>query len=58
MGVLAFTFPIFRSGIKVNLTLVEFILNHTIFCKDPEYIPKEDYEAIFDECRDTFKDRL
>ncbi len=44
---LSLALPVFRSGIKSNLTLVEFILNHTTFSKDPEYIPREEYEDIF-----------
>ena len=44
---LAFTVPIFRSGVKSNMTLWEFIIIHTIFSDGPEYIPKEDYAKIF-----------
>ena len=43
---LAFTLPIFRSGLRTNLTLFEFIILHTIFGPDPEYIPKEIYSKI------------
>ena len=51
IGILAFTLPVFRSGIKSHLTFVEFILNHTIFTKEPEFIPREDYETIFEAMR-------
>lgn len=46
---LAFTLPIFRSGLKGNLSFFDFIRNHTIFAdsKVPEYIPRENYEEIF-----------
>jgi hypothetical protein len=49
--VIAFTLPIFRSGLKTNLTFFEFVKNHTIFAgnKIPEYIPREDYDSIFRE---------
>ena len=40
---LAFYWPIFRSGLKSNLTLIEFIVNHTVFGDPVEFIPKEDY---------------
>jgi len=45
--VLAFTLPVWRSGLKSNLTLWQFIVNHTVFGDEPEFIPKEDYEKIF-----------
>ena len=40
---LAFSSPIFRSGLKSDLTLIEFIVNHTVFGDPVEFIPKEDY---------------
>lgn len=46
VGVLAFTWPVFRSGLKSNLTLFEFIINHTIWGDTVEYIPKEDYQEL------------
>lgn len=39
----ALTLPVFRSGLRTNLTFVEWILNHTIWGPKIEYIPKEDY---------------
>ena len=45
--VLMFTLPIFRSGLKENLTFLEWLINHTIFGDKVEFIPKEDYEAAF-----------
>jgi len=46
--VLAFTVPIFRSGLKTNLTFLEWIINHTIYSPDiVEYIPEEDYTGVF-----------
>ena len=45
--VLSFTLPVFRSGLKTNLTLWEFIINHTTFGDPVEFIPEEDYAAIF-----------
>ena len=45
--VLVFTLPIFRSGLKHNLSFAQFVLNHTIFGDSPEFIPKEDYEGAF-----------
>jgi len=47
IGVLAFSLPIFRSGLKSNLTFFEFIVNHTIWGDPVEFIPKEMYEDIF-----------
>jgi hypothetical protein len=47
LAVLALTVPVFRSGLKTNLTLFEFIWNHTIFGDYPEYIPRENYEEFF-----------
>lgn len=49
IGILTFTLPIFRSGLKSNLTLFEFTLNHTIFGDVVEFIPKEDYKEAFDD---------
>jgi hypothetical protein len=52
--VAAFTVPIFRSGLKSQLSFFSFVKNHTIFgAPGPEYIPanlyipKEDYGTIF-----------
>lgn len=45
--VLSFTLPIFRSGGRVNLTFVSWIVNHSIFGPRIEYVPKEDYSAEF-----------
>ena len=42
----AFTVPVFRSGGRDNLTLVQFILNHTIWGPPIEYVPEEDYEKM------------
>lgn len=41
--VLAFTVPVFRSGLRTNLTLWEWIINHTIMGHPVEYIPEEYY---------------
>ena len=43
---LALALPIFRSGLRSNLTLFEFVIVHTIFGPEPEYIPKEIYSDI------------
>ncbi len=45
--VLAFTLPIFRSGMKGNLSFVSWLKNHTVFGDTVEFIPKEDYENAF-----------
>ena len=45
--VLAFTLPIFRSGMKGNLSFAQWVRNHTIFGDPVEFIPKEDYEEAF-----------
>ena len=46
--VTAFSFlPIFRSGLRKNLSFWEMVWNHTIFGPFPEYIPEEDYAAAF-----------
>lgn len=45
--VLAFSWPVFRSGLRSNITFAEFIFNHTIFGPEPEYIPEEYYARIF-----------
>ena len=39
----AFTIPIFRSGMRGNLTLWGFLINHTIYGSPVEYIPEELY---------------
>ena len=41
----AFTIPIFRCGLRTDLTLWGFIINHTIFGPKVEYVPAEDYLA-------------
>ena len=46
--VLAFTLPVFRSGLKGNLTFFSWLVNHTIFGDPVEFIPREDYERIFE----------
>ena len=45
--VLAFTLPIFRSGLKTNLSFVEWLRNHTVFGDAVQFIPKEDYDSAF-----------
>ncbi len=45
VAVLAFTLPIFRSGLKTNLTFVQWLKNHTVFGDPVEFIPREDYET-------------
>lgn len=50
--VLSFTLPVFRSGLKTNLTLWEFTINHTTFGDPVEFIPEEDYAAIFGKNKD------
>lgn len=39
----ALTLPVFRSGLRTNLTFVEWILNHTIWGPKVEYVPEERY---------------
>jgi len=46
---LALTLPVFRSGLKSNLTLLQFVWNHTIYGDKVEFIPREDYEQAFNE---------
>ena len=38
-----FTAPIFRSGGRTDLTMFQWIVNHTIFGPPVEYVPEEDY---------------
>ncbi len=38
-----FTIPIFRSGAKTNLTLFDFVKEHTIWGKPVQFVPVEDY---------------
>lgn len=41
--------PIWRSGLRTNMTFIEFIINHTIFSSNAvEYIPEEQYLAQFE----------
>ena len=40
---MAFYLPIFRSGLKSNLTFFDFVKNHTVWGDKVEFIPKEDY---------------
>ena len=40
--------PIFRSGLKTNLTLLSWIRNHTIWGDKVEFIPEEDYSTAFE----------
>lgn len=35
--------PIWRSGLRENMILVEWIANHTVFGPPSEYIPPEYY---------------
>lgn len=39
----ALTIPIFRSGMRDNLTFWQFLINHTIFGPPVEYVPSELY---------------
>lgn len=48
LGLLSFL-PVWRSGLKTNLTFWGFVLNHTTFGDPIEYIPRERYEEIFSE---------
>ena len=43
----AFTLPLFRSGLKSQLTFAQWVWNHTIFGDPVEFIPRENYEEIF-----------
>jgi hypothetical protein len=44
-GIVAFfTVPIFRSGGRTNLTMFQWIVNHSIFGPAVEYVPLEQYE--------------
>ncbi len=48
--------PVWRSGIRGNLTFPEFIIEHTIFGHPVEYIPEElltrgESEGIYMEIR-------
>ena len=44
--VAAFTVPVWRSGLRANLTFFQFVVNHTIWGPPVEYIPEEDYTKI------------
>ena len=46
--VLAFTAPIFRSGLKTNLTLFGWLRNHTVWGDPIEFIPEEAYKEAFE----------
>ena len=41
--VIAFTWPVFRSGGRANLTLFDWIKNHSIWGPPVEYVPEELY---------------
>jgi len=43
--VMAFTWPVFRSGGRTNLSMVQWVINHTVFGPPVEYVPEEDYIA-------------
>jgi hypothetical protein len=47
--IIASFLPVWRSGLKYNLTFWGFIYNHTVFAPDPEFLPREDYAGIFAE---------
>lgn len=38
--------PVWRSGLKTNLTFWEFVKNHTIWGDPVEYVPGEPYDEI------------
>ena len=46
--VLAFTAPVFRSGLKTNLTLFGWLRNHTVWGDPIEFIPEEAYTEAFE----------
>ena len=43
IAVLSVTLPVFRSGGRTNLTLVDWIRNHSIWGPPVEYVPIENY---------------
>lgn len=44
MGFVALSLvPIWRSGLRQNMNLWEWIINHTVFGPPSEYIPEEYY---------------
>lgn len=47
--VLSMVLPVWRSGLKGNLTFLAWVKNHTIWGDPVEFIPREDYERIFSE---------
>ena len=40
-GIAAFGLPVFRSGLKGDMTFAEMIYNHTVFAEFPIYVPQE-----------------
>jgi len=42
LGVLG-SMPVWSCGLRKRLTLWEFVLDHTVFGPDPEYVPEELY---------------
>ncbi len=42
LGVLG-SLPVWSCGLRKRLTFYEFVLDHTIFGPDPEYVPQELY---------------
>lgn len=54
--VLALTVPVFRSGLRDDLTFWEWIINHTIWGPPVEYIPEEYYMGFFDGTGDKSAD--
>ncbi len=39
----AFAVPVFRSGLRTNLTLFEFMKAHTVFGPEVQFVPEEKY---------------
>ena len=43
VGVVAFTWKVFRCGGRGNLTMFGWLVEHTVFGSPIQYIPTEDY---------------
>ena len=43
--VIAFTWPVFRSGGRSGLTMFDWIREHSIWGSPVQYVPAEDYMA-------------
>ena len=47
IAILSGFLPVWRSGGRKNLSFYGFVLNHTIYGPQIEYVPEEDYQKAF-----------